>query len=243
MIREPDASAFDGFESTLGAATSADGRGVRGEPDFGSPIAKLADGRKLRFDGEFYNLPNTREGQRLALLITGERPKQAGAWISIHARQYHTGIQSLLSILSAMSEAATPALPANYLDNRNALIAAGVRGTPVETLARDPWVTPEIIAATIKDLMSHNRPDNVVAVLISNLSLHIPPPGIFIDAQYVTVTARRGDEVRVIADNRMGTVESIMHDGKIAVLMEDNWEIDYYDSDQIIVTEIAKRAG
>lgn len=231
-----EAVGFDGIDRAQTAAAAAAGRGGQGgEPNSPRPIAEIGN-KKIRFDGDFFWLPNTHEGQQLYQLITGEKPpRQTEAWFTLHARTFDAPINALISVLSAMSNAARPAHHEHYQATLDKLVAVGIRGKTASELAADPWTTAEKIDAWIDELRRNNRPNNILAVLTNNLRYRINPPAMM-TTDPLPVEIRREATVRVKADDRQGEVNSILQDGTICVLMAPSYgEMDFFRADQLEV--------
>jgi hypothetical protein len=184
-------------------------------------IIGTLDNRKIRFDGQYLYLPNTKPGQQLAQMITGEKHRRRGNWIVLHARAVSSEITALLSIFTAMSEAITPPERPHFKENQARLIKAGVRGAVVNDLARDPWLTPDIIDAWVSELRGNNPPDKLGAVLLRILQSKLPPPHLLPGAG----TYRRGQAV-ILAGERF-TVDGFLDKGETMVLMSASGEMEF----------------
>lgn len=231
--------AFDGQITTPDTTSPTNGRGGGGgEPNSPRVIASLGR-NKIRFDGQYLHIPNTKEGQRLAELITGARQRRRGSWIVIHAGEMFSEIEALHTIFGAMKQAIQPSKPAQYEDTRRALMKHGVRGGIVNELAMERWITPGIIESWYQHLISENPPNSVTGVLISSLKAGLVPPNH--EGSHYRETFKRLDPVRW--DGGSGVISSFYKDGLRAEVVDDTGEPISIALAELTLIEIASEAS
>ncbi|MBN1310752.1 MAG: hypothetical protein JXB30_04965 [Anaerolineae bacterium] len=151
---------------------------VRGNGAGSSRVLGKLNGRRIRLKGHFLQLPNTKEGRALAILLTG-RPAVKGerGRLIVDCRRIR-GMGDLIGLLATIGETqAQPQARAETSEVLQRLLDFGIGRKEAARLAADLWVTMERVDAWIAYLERHAESfTNPRGMLVSRLRAHIEVP-------------------------------------------------------------------